>query len=230
MMGLLGGEEPDLPGTPNVLSAPTCNPDGSSDSHSLDKQARSTASTYSVGIDSTRMRDVHYSKYQECRMKSSEQEIHKRSRNSEETVKEEYSNTCSEQGVYTVKGEKRFRTIDRKYNGKYEGYEVEGSYDKYQSRHKNKNTDRESKQSREKKRKKSSGESEPRYYKHREARRDREGCVTEKHEEVRRQYRESSSGKTQKREGSKSDHKYEYQSSRENSKGSRHSNSKGYKQ
>lgn len=226
MMGLFGGDEPVLPGTPNV-SAPTCSPDGGSDSHSLDKQARSAASTHNLDINSKRVRDVRYSKWQVHRMKRKEQESHK-SRNSDDTLKdEEYSNTCSEQGLYSLKYEKKFRTIDMKDNIKNEGNEGDWPYDKYQSRHKNKHTSRKSNQSRERKRMKSGSESEARHYEYREVKRDREGCVIEKHEDMRGHYRELSSGNSQKRERSKRDHKHEHHSSRENSKGSRNNESKG---
>lgn len=222
-MSLFGGEEADFPGTSN-MSMPTCCSDGSSDSHSLDKQERSVTSTQSFDMTSKKMRDVHYSKGQAHRMKRKEQEIHK-SRNSDNTIKDEYFNTCSEQGSCSVKGEKKFRTIDMKYNVEYEGNERDRSYDKYQSRQKNKYADRESNQSRERKRKKSSSKSEFKYGEYREAKKDREEYVMEKHEVMKGQYRESSSGK-HKRKG-KSDDKYEHHSNRKNSEVSRHSKSKG---
>lgn len=223
MMGLLGVEEPDLPGT--IISAPAYITNGSSNLLSLDKQAKSALSSSSHDINLKSGRDISYSECQEHKMKKNEQEeSQKRNKNSENSVKDyEYSSTYSEQCLNLMKGEKKLKTKKKKS----ENYEVEGTFDKYQSRHKNKYTDRESNQNREKKKKKIIGESEPRCHEHREARKNREGCVIEKHEEVRGQYK-NSSGKSHKRERDESDYSYEY-NCRENSKGSRHSKSKGYK-
>lgn len=161
-------------------------------------------------------------------MKGNEQESYK-SRNSEKTVRDkEYSKTCSEQTLYSLKGEDKYSMKQMKNNVRYETCEDKEFDNKHHSKRKDKHTDRESDQSRKKKRKKSTGEPELRYYEHSEGRKDREGCAIEKHEKARRQHRESSSGKSQKKEGSESDRSYEYLSCRENSKGSRHSKSKGY--
>lgn len=170
MMSVLGGEEPDLPGSSDVVPKLTGNPEGSSDSYSLHKQGRSTASTYSPARDPKSMRDVHNSQRQREKMKRTVQDSYKRNTNSEDRVTDaKYSNTCSEQDVYSLKCEKKFRTEDMKYNIKYKDYEAEGSYDKYHLKHKGKYTNREAEKnhSREKRRKKSGRESEPRYTEHR---------------------------------------------------------------
>lgn len=222
MMGLLGGEESNLSGTPSMLHAPTCDPDDTNDSHHLDIQTKSTASGCNLHTDSKTMRDIYYSKRQEYRMKSNNQGNHKRSRNLKENVRnEECSNAFCDKSVYLEKYE-MLKAVDRKHNVKCESHDAERCYDKYQCRHKNKYTNRESDQYRDGKRKTSDVESETRCHEGREARMDGDVYVREK-QEVRREHRESTSGKSQKREESESDCKYEYHSSRESSKGSKHS-------
>lgn len=224
MMGLFAGEEPVLPGAPNI--SPTCSADGSSDSHSLDTQTRSATLTHNLDINSKRVRDVQYSKWQAHQIKRKEQESHK-SRNSDSTLEdEEYSHSCSEQGLCSLKCEKKFTTIAVNDYIKNEGIGGDWPYDKYQSRPKVKHTSRKSNHSRERKRMKSGSESETKHCEYRETKRDREGCFI-KYKDMRGHYRESSSGKSQKRERSNRDHKHEHHGSRKNSKGSRNNESKG---
>lgn len=225
MMGLFAGEEPVLPGAPNI--SPTCSADGSSDSHSLDIQTRSATSTHNLDVNSKRVRDVQYSKWQAHQIKRKEQESHK-SRNSDNTLEdEEYSHSCSEQGLCSLKCEKKFTTIAVNDYIKNEGNGGDWPYDKYQSRSKVKHTSRKSSHSRERKRMKSGSESETKHCEYRETKRDREGYLIEKYKDMRGHYRESSSGKSQKRERSNRDHKHEHHGSRKNSKGSRNNESKG---
>lgn len=208
MMGMLGWGGSDWLDTTSVSSGPSCNPDGR-ESQCSDKQRKFAASVKSSNRDSARMRDLSLSKKQEHRMRK-EQESD-RSRNSEETVRDkEYSK------IYSDQSSKK----EIKYKIKYDDYEVKGS-NMYNSRHKDKYTDREPDQSRNRKRKKSSGESEHRYYEHNDARRKHVG-VLEKHDKARRQHRESSSAKLQKKEKTESDCRYEYQQQREYSRKQTH--------